>query len=506
MKKIIYLSAATLIFAGIAWLIQSHLYLNGDVAYLLHVTQRFLSGGHYIQDFYETNPPMILYLYSPVFLLAKMFSIDVTQAVLIYVILLGVFSCFLSFYFLQKIIKKNALTESLLVFAILFSVFILPAKEFGQREHFFIMLFLPYVFSAVWVAEGFPINKMIALLVGILAALGVGLKPYFLIPVVFIEIYLMWARKQFFSWWRMSAVAIGVVLVIYLGTVFWLQPNYIHQMLPLISDFYFIGTEDPWLIIFSCLPVIYFLMVTGVYLLVYPKIYCNSLTQILFLTFLGCFFSFMVPRTPWFYHVLPAFAFACMLTGVCLGRYFLIAKTDLKKKMDFFFVAVVNLSLLIVPLVHLKIFMTQAFSFRYQSGTTKMVQYFSQMPHPPSVYCFSVTGTSDCFPLVYLTHSVYAGRGPFFWWLRGMRMLDKSPTKPMHFNEEKNQLINSVAEDLNHYRPEMVIINREEAAAYLGKYGTFSSYFSQNKNFKAAWTHYHFFKQIDHYDLYTRSG
>ena len=78
---------AAIYLAAIA--VQSNIYMISDVSWLLHVTQSFLQGGHYNQDFFETNPPMIIFLYIPPTLLHHYFSFDAIGSLRFYVFIVA---------------------------------------------------------------------------------------------------------------------------------------------------------------------------------------------------------------------------------------------------------------------------------------------------------------------------------------------------------------------------------------------------------------------------------
>src|SRR3990167_10746289 len=90
----------SLIIVGIyfsAWMIQAHLLLNWDVSWLMLETGRLLRGGKYVTDFFEINPPLILYLYIPPVILNKIFSINIILALRLYIFFLtsgSLYFCF----------------------------------------------------------------------------------------------------------------------------------------------------------------------------------------------------------------------------------------------------------------------------------------------------------------------------------------------------------------------------------------------------------------------------
>ena len=57
--------------------IQLTIFLNFDVTYLTHAAKLLLEGGTYTHGFFETNPPLILFLYMPPLFLSEATSISI---------------------------------------------------------------------------------------------------------------------------------------------------------------------------------------------------------------------------------------------------------------------------------------------------------------------------------------------------------------------------------------------------------------------------------------------
>ena len=132
-----------LLFALLGFLFQSFIVFSPDVGYLLYATKQWLAGGRYVTDIFETNPPMILYLYSPIWFAVKWFQIDIILLARIYMLILASVSAVICFQLLKKIISsKERIYFYGLFSAILCVLFILPLKAFLQREHLFFNCFI----------------------------------------------------------------------------------------------------------------------------------------------------------------------------------------------------------------------------------------------------------------------------------------------------------------------------------------------------------------------------
>src|SRR5690349_20365631 len=97
MKRACFFVFPILLVTCMAVIIQQHLMLSPDVAYLMYAAGQMLEGGKYISDIFETNPPMILYLYFPAYWMAKLPYLDSILAMRIYIFILSIVSCVVCF-------------------------------------------------------------------------------------------------------------------------------------------------------------------------------------------------------------------------------------------------------------------------------------------------------------------------------------------------------------------------------------------------------------------------
>lgn len=509
MAKKLLLPFFLLLSALSTYFLQTHMFLNGDVGSLLYDTRLFLQGGTYIHDFLETNPPMIFIIYSPVIFLEKWTSLNIVMLMRIYIIFSAFLSIGLSNILLKKIIKPSEdIIRYLLLAGLIFVFLFLPACEFGQREHFFLMLMMPYLFAAVLCAKQQKINSGLAGLIAVMAALGIGMKPYFLAPLIFVELYLMIIKKNILSAWRLEVVIIVSLLMVYLGWIFICYPTYIYQMLPLISDLYFISIKLPWSLYFSALSISYCTFVMILCLFTFNKLKkYRELMSVLLWAFIGMLVAVTLTRASWYYHVFPALALSVLLLPLFVFLFFSNHLVTKLKKQEW-------LGMVVSIMVPLYLFIFGIYfgvAVKKHSDLNKLIAEIHQQKHLPSVYCFSANTTGDCFTLVYFSKSHYGGRYPFFWWLRGLRMIEmkaqeeKKGILSAKIQKDKIFLMNAVAEDLQKAKPDWLIINTFDEKNTLNSDFDFANYFSQNDRFRVAWSHYHYLKKVGIFDVYQRS-
>src|SRR6185312_4261955 len=146
--------------------IQAHLQVHGDVGYLLYTAEQVFSGKLYGKEMFETNPPMILYLYSPVIFLAKLTSISVLIWVRIYIFILSIISFSLC-YRLSKKFFSNIAVQHVFMSGVLFTLLLLPAEQFGQREHLFVIFLLPYLLATACLLTKKNIHPLLLILISL---------------------------------------------------------------------------------------------------------------------------------------------------------------------------------------------------------------------------------------------------------------------------------------------------------------------------------------------------
>lgn len=500
-RKTFYL----LTLAVFAYIAHMQYILNADVASLLYDTELFLSGGTYVKDFFETNPPMIFILYTPIVLFHKLTSFNIVSLTYFYFILIA----FISLGFCHVLIK-NILSEedvylkNAIICVLAYTFFIASLNDFGQREHLLFIFCMPYLFALVCRAKNLAISRAQACLIGLMAGLVFSLKPFFLIPLILVELYLMVVKKSIKTWLRPESLMVLGIMVGYITYVFAYHPLYFNVLMPLISRFYFIGTEEYWSSIFTRPRVIFCFSVAAYYLFSLHAKQFRELSQVLSLALVGFILAFMVPRSAWSYHVFPAYGVALVLTVIYIYSIWSkeIKQHTLKKKeIIFIIVASCTMPILIFTKEMFQIFQV------YQYKDYNALQARAKTLPYHSFYCFSTLTTGLCFPLVTINNKKFGGRFPMFWWIRGLRKIEDkygNQLLPEDILSAKAFLLDALAHDLNHYQPEVIIAYKGDEKFFLPKGYDYPMYFSGNENFKQAWLHYQLLENIGSFTLYRR--
>jgi hypothetical protein len=296
-----------------AWHIQSQFILHADISWLVLASGRMLAGGTYAQNFFETNPPMILYIYAPVVLALKLFSVSTAVAVRAYVFILASLSLALCFALLRKIFSKDSTSRSILFFALAAIFFLLPQNEFGQREHILILFSMPYFLLTALRWENNTVKSRYAVLAGLLAGISFGMKPFFLIPSVLLESYYLLRWRNLRSVLRLENITIAGVLTIYLIVIYFRHSDYLHIVIPLLSQFYYQKFRLPAIEMLLSQQACFTYFALAFFLIRYSYNSYKTLCSVLAISALGFFFTYFIQGQLWYYHALPAFALNALL-------------------------------------------------------------------------------------------------------------------------------------------------------------------------------------------------
>jgi hypothetical protein len=191
-------------------------YINHDAAWYLYMARVLLNGGSLYRDVVDTNPPLIVWLLMPPAGVAQLFGAAETLMFVLYVTAAVIISLVACWYLLGRVWPEFPVHLRLgLVTLLLFLMFVRIHTAFGQREHFTMLLSLPYVLAAMAWIQGRPLERRAGIAVGVAAGVGLALKPHWLLPALLIEYYLAVFDRVRRPWRRAEAIAVTVTVVAY---------------------------------------------------------------------------------------------------------------------------------------------------------------------------------------------------------------------------------------------------------------------------------------------------
>jgi len=213
---------------GICILYFYRILIHHDVAYFLVQSQRMAAGDRLYVDIVDFNPPMIHLWALPPVLISEVFGWSIAPLFYLYVSLALVGSAWLCSPMMTLIYPQLPSTHRIfLIFGILFCLFPLALEHFGQREHLFFAFFLPYLFQSFACSSGRKPPKLLSLVSGILAAIGLCFKPYFVLPFMAVELFVFSRQRASYTLRRWDLAGLVCVLAVYVGTILIVFPRYL---------------------------------------------------------------------------------------------------------------------------------------------------------------------------------------------------------------------------------------------------------------------------------------
>jgi len=485
----------------LAYCIQINIYLYKDITILLHLAAQVLQGETYTQDIFEPNPPMIFYLQIPAIIFAKISGIKIIYCFRVYLLTLIVLCVVCSHILFEKLFKKSTILISLMSLALACILLFQPASQFGQREHFLIILTSPYLLLAACRLEKINIRKPLAFLIGIMAGIGFSIKPFFLTTLLLIELLFIYKQKNILGWLRIESITATMIILCYGVSVIFFFPAYWQIILPIWMPYYR-GIIRPWLEVLTNTSFLFCSAILGTSLLTNRKEEPHSTLKLIFsLALFGYLITYLIPRVAWFYHIIPALSIACLYFVLILGELAEIIFDLSNRIRDFLFICLLGAGGLFVPVLNT---ITSTFESiaEFHSDTTmsKLSTFINQHKPDNSFDFFSMTHT--LFNLEFYSTAHFIGRIPYFFW-------EYIKLSPRYYSQEYQRetqayVLNIIIHDLNERKPAFLIVDIPSSMNYLNQRIDFPKEFSINPLFKEAWSHYAYSTTIGPYEIYQR--
>lgn len=460
------------------WLV-FHMTLNRDVGWWLHITEAWLGGDELYVDVWEINPPLMAYVASLPVGVAELTGISSIVTFRVYSVLVIGIAILLSGYTAgigRHRIWLTPITAGLLVLTLLY----LPLWEFGQREHLMFALVCPYLCLLGARLDGAAVDPKLAVLVGVMAGVGVGLKPYFVIPWVVVEAWAFTHGTLKPFWRRHENIAMGGFLVTYVLVVAIVHTEYFGfalQYRDLYSNFRSRSVGELFTIRYILPLAAAVIAVKWV-----PQSTNSRRLATLFLAFLvGALVAAIAQRKGWSYHFYPMDAAGVVVVGIStLGAY---SRTGNDSRLIRRVTSIAaSISILIIgitmhtgdwkgdPLLDAKINIVEC------KGKTKSLLVMS-------------TQMSDAFPFVNYSGCKWSASVPFMWGIQAAYGRNAGPDgsvavrRPDQMGAAERRFFNVVVEQFTKKLPAVLLVDTSRDPYMDGRVFPYLAYFKQSPGF-----------------------
>ncbi len=202
---------------------------NHDEAWVLESAGRLLEGGRFGSDVIDVNPPLVWWIGAMPAWVARQIGMRADVVATAFTTLMAVFS----FFAVDRLIDKSLAPHNpVLLLTIALLVLFTPGYDFGQREHWAVLLTLPYVAACSLRIDEVKLSTIGGIGVGIAAALGFCLKPYFLLIPVALEILVLLRTRRPFLCFRPETITVALTGLAYAVLIVVLAPDYLKRVVP----------------------------------------------------------------------------------------------------------------------------------------------------------------------------------------------------------------------------------------------------------------------------------
>ena len=441
---------------------------NHDVAWILYCAGEMLDGESLYRDIVEENPPLVFWLSTVPVAVARWLSL---QPILVFNLMLGAvvwISCGWVYRIHRLAFSAATSSDRIALVALVASVEVLaPGYEFGQRENILLIAVFPYLFAAAAVASGFTLPRSLSLGVGVLAAFGFALKPYFLVLWLAIEFWL-WCRARTNSL-RPENFGIIAVLAAYVILVLVFSPEYLGMIELALGVYSAYGVFGSPALLFH---VSVGLVVGAVALVVFttPRLWDREIRISLVISAVSLLACALLQGKGWDYHYDPAAAVATVLVGVVLlglGDVFSRTRVNVTRNV-----------VLGLPLGLLLALNTWGFAVLGQTAwwawgppstqrtvLGELVDVVRENAWRQPIWLMS-TSVVPAFPLVNLSEARWSSRFCCLWLLPGLYSQQEKREVPFPYHDlgdmtpTERFLGDAVIEDLEKRPPQLLIVDR----------------------------------------------
>jgi len=451
----------------------SGMLLNHDCALLLQCGRLISEGSTPFVDHVETNLHMAQYIHVPPAILSNMLGMNVSLVFAVGVLVLTFYSCFAVLLLVRRSGLFRTWTGAVLIAS---SVLILSLKafsngDFGQREHLFVLAWLPFLLVRYSRTQDVGVSIPLAVVTGSLAGILMLCKPSFLVQVVLIEVWLgirMRGKMTYRTPEMIAAYSVVLVFAVHLlllpGSM---QSPFFTRWIPFIAAGYHSYNASIYNMIRENLrfwPLFLGSTMLSVLVMFRSRYAVRHLLELLLASSILAVGLFFLQHKGWLYQLFPAFGLVVVLVTVSVAAlYEKYGSNGIAGKS-------INISLLLAPVAACLILTGNSFQYAgsMYSNMSEFLEIIEIYSNPGERISFISTDVYPKYPTL-----VYADRLP------GTRFLSAFPIaliysdaaaadssgfryrSPSDMTDEETQFLAELGTDIRTNRPALVFIDTE---------------------------------------------
>jgi hypothetical protein len=464
--------------------------LVSDAAWYLYVADGLLHGKHMYADYIEVNPPLAFWLMVPVAWLGGTTALGFVNALYCSLLALTALAVALVNRYLRMLPAIAQQARHWLCVLLAGALLFLPAGDFGEREHFMVLLFMPWLFLRLAHAEGAKPSHAEAIAVGVMAAIAICFKPQSVMAPVAVELFLLWRYRRWQSLLATENLAALAFVAFYATLLYVAEPEFMGLIVNLGVKAYlpFYGYPAGLIWFGSLLTAV--LIALALLLWWQMQGALADVAALAILAATGFLLSYFIQYKGFSYQVIPALVFATVACAT--GVVALASKANLTPLQK----TLLGASLLLA-IVHFSTQTQGCVCDERVSGPT-IAKY---APNAKSVFIASVR-VGSAFPLVLEQNLVWASRLPTSWLTP--YVASKWQDGPLPDDAIIANALDWAVTDLATFQPGIVFIDEStEQLQVKGGLFDYVKFWSNDARFAALWAKYERRATINGFAVYT---
>lgn len=468
-----------------------------DVGWILYTAGEMLDGSALYADILDENPPLVFWLSVPVVGVARGLGLDPLLLFNLAVWLAIVGCTGLGVFAWRDPLREDASEVAWALFSLLLVAWVwLPRADYGQREHLLVVLLTPYVFTAARELSGRPLAPAVGIMVGVIAGVGVALKPYFAAIPLCIELMLIVRRRDLVSLQRGEPWALALVQIGYVACALWFTPGYFDYLVFAWPVYNAYNVPIVW---FRSETVVALVAALGVAFL-RPTPLDRDLRSAWLAAGLGALVLGYAQRKGWPYHFLPVLSCAVALVASVLVARARGARRALLP------------ALVILSAGGLWIQYDQAHGRASQEPSLNRVLTSLVRERAAGQSILALASTlNPAFPVVNLSGAHWAHRFCCMWALPAVYSAEEKATMPFPYHDLaqmgpiERYAFEALIEDFATQRPALLIVDDGVSKFAFGRTGfRYLEYFLRDPRFARAFRDYRYVTTIEVFQIYER--
>ncbi len=455
-------------------------HLNHDVSWILYGSREMLNGGEFGRDVIDVNPPLTWWFSMPPMWVAELFNASPILVFRLYVFLLiGVSITLLR--------RTNKQLEHWQVAAAAMTLIVMPGYDFGQREHLMVILVVPYLGIAIKPVENEPASTRY--LIGLLAGIGICIKPYFLLIPICVEIFRIVKTRSFPGIFRIETITMGKFGIAYVASALILAPAFSSDILSATLTNY-TAFNNPLIFVAGSLVSKSILVLLALIVLILAQVRWRAGSGFLAAAF-GAALSVLAQSKGWNYHILPVVAFVLLAISMSFKP---------KKKVLFYFVGMAFSCLAVFNQPA-----RQAIVLVSPSGQHSLVNAlsnrFSSLPiKKRKVFAF-ITSPRDIWPAMLDANAHWSGSQCCNYLLPAA--VNNPDDKKTRANAERQ--LTAIVKTLEHEKPALIAVNGANYQLAIRNPGfDYIKYLRQRNAYDVLFKQYKETKSIGYFRIFER--